>query len=79
MNTEETKDKGKKAGCADFTTKFKGMFEGMSRCCTGQEGSIDCSAMMNGMMKEMMEKCCGTRTENIKTGDRSKKEGVQAD
>ena len=77
MNTEETKDKGKKAGCADFTAKFKGfkgMFEGMSKCCTGRDGSIDCSAMMNGMMKDMMEKCCGTKTENIKTDDNPEKE-----
>ncbi|MBW1850804.1 MAG: hypothetical protein JRJ15_05120 [Deltaproteobacteria bacterium] len=68
MNTEETKDRKDKVGCTDFTSSFRGfqeMFKGMGKCCMGQEGSLNCSAMM--------EKCCGARTDNNKSESKSKK------
>ncbi|NIM96592.1 MAG: hypothetical protein GTO24_00490 [candidate division Zixibacteria bacterium] len=74
MNTEKTKKKEDKAGCADFVSTFKGfqemfkgMPEGMGKCCTGQDGTIDCSTMM----KSMMEICCGPKTEDTE-GDSTK-------
>ena len=69
MNTEETKDKKEKAGCTDSGAAFKGfqeMFEKMRKCCMGRDGSINCSAMMEGMMKEMMERCCGPKADGSK-------------
>lgn len=61
MSTEKTKDTKDKTGCTDFGSTPKGfqeMFEGMSKCCTGQGGSFDCSAMVKGMM----ETCCAPKT-----------------
>ncbi len=57
MNIKEETDKKDKAGCKDFRPPFKDsqeVFEKMRKCCTGQEGSIDCCAMMDGMMKKMI-------------------------
>jgi hypothetical protein len=65
MDTKETKGKRPKGGCNDFGSTSKGfqeMFEGMSKCCTGQDGSIDCSAMIKGMMGT----CCALKTENTR-------------
>jgi len=71
MQTEETKDTGTKAEGAEFgccnPENFKKMFEMMSKCCKGQDGSIDCSAMADGMMKTMMEMCCSSETDNSKS------------
>jgi len=44
------------------------MFEKMSKCFPGQDGSADFSAMKDDMMKKMMEMCCGTKTEDIEGG-----------
>ena len=57
----------KNTGQTDFGPTSKGaqeMFEKMRDCCMGEEGPIDCSAMMDGMMKKKMEKCCGSRAGN---------------
>jgi hypothetical protein len=65
MSTEKTNDTKDKTGCTDFGSTPKGfreMFEGMSRCCMGQESSFDCSAMMKGMMGT----CCAPKPENTK-------------
>jgi hypothetical protein len=59
--------KKKTAGQTDFGPSSKGvqeMFEKMRDCCMGEQGPINCSAMMDGMMKKKMEKCCGPRAEN---------------
>ena len=51
MDREKAKEKRDKKGCEDFGSAYKGfqeMFEKMRECCTGQEGSIDCCAMMGG-------------------------------
>lgn len=67
MNTEETKDKRDKAECTELASAFKGfqeMFEKMRKCCMGQDSSIDCSTMMDRMMKEMMESCCEPKADN---------------
>jgi hypothetical protein len=69
MSTEETKDKKEKARCADFgctPENFKKMFEMMEKCCPGQGDSMDCSAMMGGMMKGMTEMCCEPKTDKTK-------------
>ena len=67
MSTKETKEKGGRAGYAEFNPgDFKRMFEMMSKCCAGQGGSTDCSAMMDGMMKGMMEMCCRPKADNTK-------------
>lgn len=64
METERTKGKGNRAGCAGFGDVPKGfekMAEMMSKCCGSENGSIDCSSMANKMMKAMMEMCCGPK------------------
>ncbi len=38
------------------------MFEKMSKCFPGHDGSADFSAMKGGMMKKMMEMCCPPKT-----------------
>ena len=61
MGTEGKKDKTDKAKCADFMSSFgncQEMFEKMEGCCIGWDCSKNGSAMMDGMMKEMMKKCC---------------------
>ena len=71
MNTEEKKDKTGKAKCTDFASAFKPckeMFDGINKCCPDQNDSLDCSAMMEQMMKSMMGMCCGTKTEDGKSG-----------
>ena len=86
MDTEKTKDRGNKAGCADFGPASKGfqeMFEKMSAkmgtCCSGQDGSVDCSTMMSGMMKGMAEMCCGPKTDETKTDSGTKTEETKGD
>lgn len=78
MKTEKTKDNGTKEGCADFgccdPENFKKMFEMMNKCCPGQSDSTDFSAMMSGMMKNMMEMRCGSKTEDIKVDIEPQKE-----
>lgn len=69
MSKKQRKEKGDKAKCTDFGSSFKGfkgISEMMSKCCMGQGGSTDCSAMMDGMMKGMMEMCCGQKADNTK-------------
>lgn len=63
MSTGKKKVKEHKAQCTDFTCGpegFKGMPEEMSqwmsKCCSGQSDSPDCSAMMQRIAKEM----CGS-------------------
>jgi hypothetical protein len=55
MDTDKTNEKGDKAQSADSgcAPTGHGMFEMMSKCCTGQDGSPDCSAIMKGMMEAM--------------------------
>jgi hypothetical protein len=65
MNTEEQKGKTDKAKC----TGFKGcqeIFEKMEKCCTHQDCYTNCSAMMEGMMKEKMKKCCKPKVNHAK-------------
>jgi hypothetical protein len=65
MNTEKTNGKKDKAAGTDFGCNpkdFKGMFEMMGKCCNGQDGFPDCTAMM----KSMMQNCCEPKTENTK-------------
>jgi len=68
MRTEKTKDNGTKEGCADFGCcdpgNFKKMFEMMNKCCPDQSNSTDFSAMMSGMMKNMM-KCATDQKQRI--------------
>ncbi len=63
----ESEHRGYKMKNAEFTPgDFKRMFEMMSKCCAGQGGSTDCSAMMDGMMKGMMEMCCRPKADSTK-------------
>ncbi len=50
----ETKKKKEEGSCDP--KEFQKMFEMMRKCCEGEKGTIDCSAMM-----EFMKKCgcCG--------------------
>ena len=70
MKTEETKDNEIKPECADFgccsPENFKDIFEKMSKCFPGQDGSTDFSSMKGNMMKKMMEMCCPPKTTDIK-------------
>ncbi len=75
MKTKETK---KAKGTADETKgtwfkcdpeNFKGMFEEMSKCFTGQHGFTDCSTMMEVMKNQS---CCGPMAEK-ETKDSSRK------
>ena len=65
MDTDKANEKGNKATSADSgcAPTGHGMFEMMSKCCTGQGGSPDCSTMMKGMMEAMKEhSCCSPET-----------------
>jgi len=69
MSTKETKGKGDKDRCGEFepaSKGFKEMFKMMSKCSTGQTGTTDCSAMMDEVMKGMMEMCCRPDADNTK-------------
>jgi len=71
MDTKEKKCETGRAKCTDFGSAFKDckeMFEGMKKYCSDQNDSPDCSAMMEQMMKSMMGMCCGTKTEDGKSG-----------
>ncbi len=69
MKTEETKDKGDTAKITDCGFPMKQMFEKMSKCCTGQSGGPDCSAMMKSMMKAKTDQsCCPPNTEDTEPG-----------
>ena len=65
MKTEKTKDNGTKTKGADFgccnPENFKEMFEKMSKCFPGQDGSTASFAMKDNMMKKMMEMCCPSK------------------
>ena len=78
MQTEETKDNGTKGGCADFgccnPEDFKKMFEKKCKCFFGQNDATDFSAMKEGMMKKMMEMCCGSKAEETKVSTKSQKD-----
>ena len=66
MEKEEAKGKKEKTGCNEFgsaSKNFQGMYEKMKEYCRGKESWIDCCAMMNGMAKEMMERCCAPKGE----------------
>ncbi len=78
MNTEKTKDTEKNDGCADSgcnPAEFMKMFENMGGCCLEKKGSFDCS----DMMKSMMAKCCGTKSDIAKTGCDKKTEETTSD
>ena len=61
MSTE-SKEKKEGAACCD-PKEFKGMFEMMSKCCTGESGFSNCS----DMMERMKAMCCGQKAEGKKT------------
>lgn len=61
MSTEST-EKKESTACCD-PKEFKGVFEMMSKCFTGQSGTRNCSAVMESMMKSG---CCGPATEEKK-------------
>ncbi len=73
MKTEETKGKGADFGCCN-PENFKEMFEKMSKCFPGHDGSADCCAMKGGMMKKMMEICCPSKATDIKENTELQKE-----
>jgi len=66
MEKEEAKSKKEKTGCNEFgsaSKNFQGMYKIMKECCGGKENWIDCCKMMDGMSKEMMERCCAPKGE----------------
>ena len=81
MKSEKTKGTGTKNEGADFgccnPENFKEMFEKMSKCFPGQDGSTDFSTMKDGMMKKMMEMCCPPKATDNKenTELQNEKEG----
>jgi hypothetical protein len=75
MCTEETHEKEDKAKSADSGCAPMGheMFEMMSKCCTGQGDSADCSTMMKGMMEKMRSHpCCLSGTGDTESERREK-------
>jgi hypothetical protein len=60
MQTEETKDKGKKENSSGFccSPMGQGMSEMMKKCCAGRGGFSGCPTEMEGMMEEMKKQCC---------------------
>ena len=79
MRAEETKNKGDKAKSTDFGFAPTGrrMFEMMSKCCAGQGGFPDCSAMMKGMMETMRNQSCCTPPKEGTKFERRKNERVK--
>ncbi len=75
MKTKETKkakgtaDKTKTTGFKYDPGNFRGMFEIISKCFTGQHSFIDCSTMMEAMKNQS---CCGPMAEK-ETKDSSRK------
>jgi hypothetical protein len=74
----EAKDNGTKTKGTDFgwcePENFKEMFEKMSKCFPRQDGHADFSAIRDGMMKRMMEKCCPPKTADAKEDTELQKE-----
>jgi hypothetical protein len=70
MNTKDKENKTGPAGFASACEGFQGMFEKMAKCCPDKDGFTDCSGVMDGI-KEMMEMCCGPKTDST-TKDRAK-------
>ena len=59
MNSEKTKKRKEETVCIKFGDVFKdfqGMCETMRTCCGDKDGSMDCAAMMESMMKGGMKK-----------------------
>lgn len=77
MTTGETKDNGTKNGWADIgccnSEDFRKGFEKQFKCFPGQGEGTDFSVMMEGMMKKMMEMCCGSKAEDAGTKTESAK------
>jgi hypothetical protein len=78
VKTEKTKGNGTKNegsgfGCCN-PENFKVMFEKMSKCFPGQDGSPDFSDMKDGMMKKMMEMCCPPKATDSKENTELQKE-----
>ncbi len=67
MDRKKTKDKGKKNGFAGFLRSPAGeeMSRMMRACCTGQDASPDCCAMMRKMKAMKDAPCCKPGTDNV--------------
>ena len=65
VKDNRTETKSAECGCCE-PENFKEMFEKMGKCCPGQGDSFDFSSMKGVMMKNMMEKCCSTKTADTK-------------
>lgn len=68
-----TETKGTDFGCCE-PENFKEMFEKMSKCFPRHDGPADFSAIRDGMMKRMMEKCCPPKTADTKEDTELQKE-----
>lgn len=72
MTTEEKKDNGTMDGCEDFgccnPEDFRKMFEKKCKSIASQSDNTDFFTMKEGMMKNMMERCCDSRAEENKSG-----------
>ena len=68
-----TKNEGAGFGCCNLEN-VKEMFEKMSKCFPGQNGPADFSAIKDGMMKRMMERCCPPKTADTKEDTEIQKE-----
>jgi hypothetical protein len=73
MSAEETNKTEDKTKSERSGPMGSGMFEMMTKCCTGKEAFADCAAMMKGKIAAMTSMpCCGPGTG--KTGpDKRKK------
>ncbi len=68
--TNKQKDKTKSEGSGPAGS---GMFEMMSKCCTGVGSFSGCSAMMKGMMETMKNpSCCTSKTKNAESEEGGK-------
>jgi hypothetical protein len=68
MDRKKTKDKGKKNAVAGFmnASACEEMSRMMGACCTGQDASSNCCAMMKEKMKAMRDgHCCTPGNETV--------------
>ena len=73
MSAEETNKKEDRTKSESSGQMGSGMFEMMTKCCTGEEAFAGCAAMMKSKMAATKSMpCCGPGTEKIEPEKREK-------
>ncbi|MBT8350358.1 MAG: hypothetical protein KJO26_03870 [Deltaproteobacteria bacterium] len=77
MKTENTKDNGSKRQYMDFgfcnQKNFQNMFEMCDQCFAGRDTKMDCSSMMDGIVKNRMDMCYPSNSTEFKDKTENKK------